>query len=195
MKFDRTWSRWGRILPKSHWYHRRSSSVRNPEARFVAANALQMRSRRLPKPRSTRALMLVTTPQRSSLMRRIRQRGTAPELVVREIVSRLGHRVSANARRVPGTPDIVIVESKCAVFVHGCYWHRHAGCPAATTPKQNVEFWLRKFRANVTRDRRKARELRQLGYRVITVWECQTKHAARVVRLERRLARLLRGKP
>jgi DNA mismatch endonuclease, patch repair protein len=160
-----------------------------------ANSAGRMRSHQLPKPRSTHALMLVTTPQRSSLMRRIRQRGTAPELVVREIVSRLGHRVSANAPRVPGTPDIVIVKSKCAVFVHGCYWHRHAGCPATTTPKQNAEFWLRKFEANMTRDRRKVRQLRQLGYRVITVWECQTKHADRVVRLERRLARLLRREP
>ena len=78
---------------------------------------------------------------------------------------------------------------RLAVFVHGCFWHRHRGCRACTTPKENAPFWAQKFADNVARDRRKATELRRLGFRVLTVWECQVKSEAKLVQLERKLGR------
>jgi DNA mismatch endonuclease, patch repair protein len=137
-------------------------------------------------------IMHSPTPERSALMRRVRQKGTAPEVVVQEILTSLGHAFSANVHALPGSPDIIAVDHSCAVFVHGCYWHRHPRCPASSTPAQNVDFWTEKFAANVRRDRRKAGQLRNLGYRVLTVWECQTKSAEKRVRLERRLDRFFR---
>lgn len=78
-----------------------------------------------------------------------------------------------------------------AIFVHGCFWHRHPGCAASTTPKTNVDFWHQKFDANVSRDRAKARALRSLGYKVVIVWECETKQVALRAKLMRKLKRLL----
>ena len=134
-----------------------------------------------------------TTPERSALLGRVRQKGTAPEVVVQEMLTRLGHAYSTNERGIPGSPDVVAMDQSRAVFVHGCYWHRHPGCPASSTPKSNAEFWKEKFEANIRRDQRKVRELRKLGYRVMTVWECQTKSADKRVRLERRLDRFFQG--
>lgn len=128
------------------------------------------------------------TPMRSALMARVRQKGTGPELVVQAIFRRLGRRFTVNTASLPGSPDILDTAARIAVFVHGCYWHRHPGCRASSTPKTNVAFWAKKFEANVRRDRRNARLLRALGFRAVVVWECQTK-APRVVALERRLAR------
>lgn len=133
-----------------------------------------------------------TTPDRSALLSRVRQRGTAPEEVVQEMLKRLGHGYSPNVRGIPGTPDIVSADRSLAVLVHGCYWHRHRGCRASSMPAHNAEFWTAKFAANVRRDRRQLRELRKLGYSTMTVWECQTKSAAKRGRLERRLARFFR---
>lgn len=134
---------------------------------------------------------LVTTPERSALFKRVRQRGTAPEAAVRGMLTRLGHTYSTNVRGIPGSPDLVS-EGLLAVFVHGCYWHRHPGCPASSTPSRNAEFWRAKFEDNVRRDRRKVRELRKLGYRVMTIWECETKTQENQARLERRLVRFFR---
>jgi DNA mismatch endonuclease (patch repair protein) len=139
-----------------------------------------------------RAKHLTTTPERSALFSRVRQKGTTPEMIVQEMLQRLGHAHSTNVRGIPGSPDIVASDHTLAVFVHGCYWHRHPGCRATTTPKRNAEFWLDKFATNVQRDRRKARELKKLGYRVMTVWECQTKTETKRTRLERRLDRFFR---
>lgn len=134
-----------------------------------------------------------TTPERSALLGRVRQKGTAPEVIVQEMLTRLGHAYSTNVRGIPGSPDVVAMDQSRAVFVHGCYWHRHPGCPASSTPKSNAEFWKEKFEANIRRDQRKVRELRKLGYRVMTVWGCQTKSADKRVRLERRLDRFFQG--
>jgi DNA mismatch endonuclease (patch repair protein) len=133
-----------------------------------------------------------TTPERSALMGRVRQRGTAPEAIVQAIVTHLGHAYSTNVRGIPGSPDIVAAEHRCAIFVHGCYWHRHPGCRASTTPTRNAEFWQEKFDANVRRDREKIKELRKLGYRVMIAWECETKSEAKRARLERRVDRFFR---
>src|SRR5690348_570731 len=108
-------------------------------------------------------------------MAEIRQAGTAPELAVRESLSRLGLRYRLNVRSLPGRPDIANLTKRFAVFVHGCFWHRHEGCRRTTTPTSNREFWEAKFTANRQRDQRAIEALEQLGFRVCVVWECETK--------------------
>ncbi|MGA3678818.1 very short patch repair endonuclease [Pseudomonas graminis] len=116
--------------------------------------------------------------QISNRMRSVRREHTTPELVVRRLLHRMGLRFRLHTKALPGSPDIVLPKRKTAVFVHGCFWHRHPGCRYASTPKSRQEFWLLKFAANVERDGRKTRELRELGWRVIVVWECETKDIA-----------------
>lgn len=106
-------------------------------------------------------------------MSRIRSRDTVPELLVRSALHRAGYRFRLHSKDLPGRPDIVLPKYHTVVFVHGCFWHRHKGCRFAYTPKSRVAFWNNKFRSNIERDRRKSKALRKLGWRVITVWECQ----------------------
>ncbi len=128
--------------------------------------------------------MVKTTPQRSRIMQAVRQHGTEAELLVRrELYGREVH-YRVNARHLAGSPDIVNRKRRFAIFVHGCFWHRHVGCPRSTTPRSNRAFWQSKFRDNVERDKRKAEELRRLGFRVHVVWECD---ALDPTRLERRV--------
>jgi DNA mismatch endonuclease (patch repair protein) len=108
-------------------------------------------------------------------MSRQRQRDTRPEIIVRRALTAIGLHYRLNNRDLPGSPDIANRSRKWVVFVHGCYWHRHDGCPRATTPKRNRSFWLEKFQNNQERDRRVCEELEALGYRVATIWECQTR--------------------
>lgn len=115
----------------------------------------------------------MTRAQRSALMSRIRGKDTRPELVVRSLLHRMGLRFRLHSPKLPGRPDIVLPSRKTVVFVHGCFWHRHARCRFATTPASNKEFWQAKFEANRARDRRNIAALRKLGWRVIVVWECQ----------------------
>ncbi|MDA8021151.1 MAG: very short patch repair endonuclease [Thermoanaerobaculia bacterium] len=121
-------------------------------------------------------------------MSRQRQKDTRPEILTRRILHRLGHRFRIANRDLPGSPDIANRHRRWAVFVHGCYWHRHEGCPRATTPKRNREFWMEKFEANQARDRRVADKLRNRGFTVLTVWECETRD---LEALEERLGREL----
>ena len=132
---------------------------------------------------------LRTTPERALLMSRVRQCGTEPELAVRAILRDLGYRFKTNGKGLPGSPDIYSANEKRAIFVHGCFWHRHPGCRAATTPSRNRTFWQAKFVVNAARDNRNVRRLRRLGYGVMTVWECQAKSAAKLTRLRARLDR------
>jgi DNA mismatch endonuclease (patch repair protein) len=115
-----------------------------------------------------------TTAAVSKRMGLIRQRGTSPELRVRRAVAAMGWRYRTANRDLPGSPDLANRTRKWAVFVHGCFWHRHAGCPKATVPKANRNFWLAKFSANRSRDARACEELRSSGFSVATIWECQT---------------------
>ncbi len=127
---------------------------------------------------------------RSWLMGRVGSKDTAPELVVRSLLHRMGYRFRLHAPDLPGKPDIVLPRHGRVVFVHGCFWHRHRGCRLATTPKTRKRFWEDKFRRNVERDLRNVRRLRRAGWGVATVWECETKDPEK---LERRLARFLDG--
>lgn len=128
--------------------------------------------------------------ERSAVMARIGPRNTTPELTVLAIVRRLGFRPGRYVRRLPGSPDVVVTAVRTVVFVHGCFWHRHHCRRGASQPSTRPDFWREKFRDNVRRDRRTARALRRLGWRVLTVWECQVK-PSNAARLENRLNRLL----
>src|SRR5262249_38476785 len=113
-------------------------------------------------------------------MSRIRQQGTAPEIAVRRAVTTLGLRYTVNNKDLPGSPDLANRSRRWAIFVHGCYWHRHAGCHKATTPRTNTEFWLNKFSRNVARDDAAREKLRREGYRVLTFWQCELNSRRRV---------------
>jgi DNA mismatch endonuclease (patch repair protein) len=130
----------------------------------------------------------ISQKHRSWNMSRIRGRDTAPELRVRSLLHRLGFRFRLHPQTLPGKPDIVLAKHRTIVLVHGCFWHRHAGCRYAYRPKSNVVFWNRKFSQNQARDEQLVKELRSLGWRTIVVWECQTHRPAA---LKDRLRRLL----
>ncbi|UWR03765.1 DNA mismatch endonuclease Vsr [Ruegeria conchae] len=115
----------------------------------------------------------IVTPQvRSKIMSRIRSRNTKPEVVLRKALHNRGFRYRLNSPKLPGSPDIVFPKWRTVLFVHGCYWHRHAGCRKATNPSSNIEFWKDKFQQNVERDARNIRDLHAAGWRVGIVWEC-----------------------
>ena len=132
--------------------------------------------------------------RRSWNMSRIRNKNTKPEIRVRSLLHEMGYRFTVNApnnRKLPGKPDIVLPKYHAVIFVHGCFWHRHKNCKETTTPKTRTEWWQAKFDGNVERDRRNQRLLRKAGWRVIVVWECQTKKEHELAKLERRLKRQL----
>lgn len=112
---------------------------------------------------------------RSDIMRAVRRAHTAPEIIVRQELHALGLRFRLHRRDLPGSPDIVLPRLRTVIFVHGCFWHRHSDCRYATTPKTRQEYWLPKFTANIERDGRKEAQLQALGWRVLLVWECETK--------------------
>ena len=111
--------------------------------------------------------------RRSWNMSRIQGKNTKPELLLRSILHRAGFRYRLHDKRLPGKPDIVLPKYRTVIFVNGCYWHRHSGCPKATTPSTNVDFWQNKFDETVKRDEKKAIELKEKGWDVIVVWECE----------------------
>lgn len=122
--------------------------------------------------------------RRSEIMRRIGQKNTPPELVVRRILHRLGFRFRLHRKDLPGSPDVVLPKHRVCVFIHGCFWH---GCPScyrgARVPKSNREYWLTKVARNQARDERSLAALREAGWRVMVVWECQTHDPERLAGL------------
>ena len=123
---------------------------------------------------------IVDSRTRSEMMSRVRGRDTGPELVIRRIAHRLGFRFRLHCKHLPGTPDIVFPRYRAVILVHGCFWHRHPGCIHASSPKTRVQFWEDKFRETVSRDRRNEAALHNLGWRILIVWECETRDAAAV---------------
>lgn len=120
-------------------------------------------------------------PDRSRLMRSVRQKNSAPEIRVRSALHRAGYRFRLHRRDLPGSPDIVLPRHRIAIFVHGCFWHRHAGCKRATEPKTRVAFWSEKFRHNVERDARAWMALQDRGWIPVVVWECETMDSLGIV--------------
>lgn len=108
-------------------------------------------------------------------MRSVGREKTKPEMLIRRALHAQGYRFRANVRTLPGTPDLAFMSRQKAIFVHGCFWHRHTGCTKSTFPKTRIAFWAEKFSANVARDTRKARELADMDWLVMTIWECETK--------------------
>ncbi len=115
----------------------------------------------------------LTPEQRSRRMSLIRSKDTKPEITLRKALHGLGLRYTLQNNPLPGKPDLVFPRHKVALFVHGCFWHRHEGCKVATTPKSNTGFWLAKFERNVVRDLAARQALEALGWRVEVVWECE----------------------
>ena len=113
--------------------------------------------------------------ERSRNMAEIRSKNTRPELFIRSELHKRGFRFRVNFNAVEGHPDIYFTRKRIAVFVHGCYWHRHPGCKFSYTPKSNVDFWMKKFAGNVERDKKVMRILQSEGVRTILIWECTIK--------------------
>lgn len=123
----------------------------------------------------------LTKTQRSYNMSRIRGKDTTPEMIVRRLVHSMGYRYRLHVRSLPGTPDIVFHSRRQAIFVHGCFWHRHGKrCPLTRLPKSRLDFWRPKLERNHERDAINRRLLRAAGWQVLTVWECQTGDAERL---------------
>jgi DNA mismatch endonuclease, patch repair protein len=124
---------------------------------------------------------------RSRLMSRIRGKDTVPEMRVRRYLHSRGLRYRLHVKDLPGKPDIVFSRYRTVVFVHGCFWHQHPGCPYAVMPTSNTEFWKSKLEGNVRRDQRHSSALRAAGWRVLTVWECEVRNIERLESLAREI--------
>lgn len=118
---------------------------------------------------------IVDRQTRSRMMAGIGPADTVPEMTVRRYLHACGLRFRLHDKRLPGRPDIVFAGSRIAVFVHGCFWHRHVGCRLTTSPGSHSDFWRHKFEANVRRDTAKAALLVELGWMPLVIWECETR--------------------
>lgn len=113
--------------------------------------------------------------ERSRNMAAIRSKDTRPEIYFRKLLFAQGYRYSLNSKKIPGHPDIYLRKYNTAIFIHGCFWHRHSGCKYAYMPKSRVEFWQKKFEANVKRDYIVRMELQNKEIKCLIVWECTVK--------------------
>ena len=118
----------------------------------------------------------LTKEKRSWNMSRIRGKDTQIEVKVRKYLFSKGFRYRKNVSELPGKPDIVLPKYNTVVFIHGCYWHRHPGCKYSYTPKSNLDFWEKKFSANIKNDESKREQLENSGWRMIVLWECDIEH-------------------
>lgn len=129
-----------------------------------------------------------TPEQRSRIMRAVKSRDTAPELLVRRLAHAMGFRFRLNRGDLPGKPDLVFPRLRKVIFVHGCFWHGHDCARGARVPQHNREYWTRKIERNRSRDEGTPAALRALGWKSLAIWECETKDPAR---LKTRLKRFL----
>jgi DNA mismatch endonuclease (patch repair protein) len=120
--------------------------------------------------------------ERSEIMSRVRAKDTRPEMLVRRLVFAEGYRYRLHDRKLPGCPDLVFKSRGKVIFVHGCFWHRHANCGLARMPKSRLDFWEPKLTANKERDARNNKLLAKEGWKVLTIWECDLKDAERLKR-------------
>ncbi|WP_241264367.1 very short patch repair endonuclease [Bowmanella dokdonensis] len=110
-------------------------------------------------------------------MQAVKQKNTKPEVLVRKLLHSLGYRFRIHKKGLPGTPDIVLPKYKTCIFVHGCFWHHHKDCKRSPLPKTNTSFWENKIMRNVARDKKHIEDLQRLGWKVLVIWECETKSA------------------
>lgn len=120
----------------------------------------------------------LTQEERSEIMGRVHGKDTRPEMLVRRLVHSLGYRFRLHRKDLPGRPDMAFPGRKKVIFVHGCFWHRHEGCALARMPKSRVSFWESKLEGNKARDQRNVLLLRDAGWDVLTLWECQLRDIA-----------------
>ncbi len=122
----------------------------------------------------------LSTEGRSENMRRIQSKHTKPEIIIRRLVYHMGYRYRLHRRDLPGKPDLVFPGKMKVIFVNGCFWHQHSssGCKIAHKPKTNLDYWLPKLERNIARDLNNRKLLSQLGWRYLTIWECETKDAS-----------------
>lgn len=123
-------------------------------------------------------------PTRSYNMSQIKGKNTKPEEIVRKYLFAQGFRYRKNDKRLPGSPDIVLPKYKTVIFVNGCFWHGHEGCKCFVWPKNNAEFWKKKIETNIARDLKNIEILKEHGWKVIVVWECELKKSCRDSRLQ-----------
>lgn len=127
--------------------------------------------------------------KRSLIMAAVHSKNTKPELAVRKIAHSLGYRYRLHVADLPGKPDLVFPARRKIILVNGCFWHRHPRCRYATSPKTRPAFWLKKFCTNVARDLRTRRQLRKLGWSILTIWQCELKNPQKLeVRIDEFLA-------
>lgn len=126
---------------------------------------------------------IMTPRERSVRMSKVRNKDTKPEKIVRSLLHRLGYRYRLHDTKLPGKPDIVLPRHRKIIFVHGCFWHRHGRCRRLTIPANNADFWRRKFAENKERDRTRLARLRAAGWKVLIVWECETRNAEELRRI------------
>lgn len=115
----------------------------------------------------------ISEEQRSYNMRRVKSANTEPELRVRRLIHSMGYRYRLHDRRLPGTPDVVFSRRKKAIFIHGCFWHQHDGCPSSQRPKSNQDFWNPKLDRNLERDSQNQQKLVKSGWDYLVIWECE----------------------
>ena len=116
-----------------------------------------------------------TAAQRSRIMAKVKGKDTKPEKVVRSLLHRLGFRFRLHRKDLPGSPDIVLTRHRKIIFVHGCFWHQHPNCPHAARPSSNTDYWKKKLDRNIARDVETLIKIEDLGWRVLVIWECQTR--------------------
>ena len=122
-----------------------------------------------------------TSDVRRRMMAAVRGKNTKPEMVVRRLAHAEGYRFRLHRRDLPGSPDLVFPSRRSVIFVHGCFWHRHEGCQACTSPKDNHDYWQAKFERNKERDRQNLAALSEAGWRTMVVWECETRRPAELL--------------
>ncbi|MGI4742033.1 MAG: very short patch repair endonuclease [Janthinobacterium lividum] len=133
-----------------------------------------------------------TPATRSYNMSQIKSKDTKPEMLVRQYLHAHGLRYRLHDKSLPGKPDLVLPKYKTVVFVHGCFWHKHEGCPKASAPKTRTEWWQEKIGRNVINDERQQTELTSKGWKVLTMWECRLKPASRENALRQLFAQITR---
>jgi len=125
----------------------------------------------------------LTEEKRSWNMSRIRAKNTKPEKIVRSTLHKMGFSFRIHAGKLPGKPDIVLMKYKTAIFIHGCFWHQHPGCKRATKPKSNKDYWICKLKRNIERFSEIQNKLKNMGWKVILIWECEVKDDEKLIKI------------
>ena len=120
--------------------------------------------------------------QRSRNMSAIKSKNTKPEIILRKLLHSMGYRFRLHKKDLPGSPDIVLPKYKTVIFVHGCFWHRHQNCKYASNPKTRREFWEKKFKENIERDKKAQEKLKNLGWKTKIIWECEIKKQDKLIK-------------